>query len=149
MSESGERKRDEWGRFTVEHNAEFWPRVRQDYEQSHLTIAQMSVKHEVSQSTILQRAHDENWVRRRPRKIDPNDLVMRMLDLLDRQMVQLENDMNEGSTEVAMLTKVAATLDKVLLLKDRTAGEELAASSKEADELRARIAERIRELNRT
>jgi hypothetical protein len=147
LSEDGERKRDASGRFVAEHDPEFWLSVRFDYEHSPLTIERMSDKHMVAESTIQERARDELWERRRPRRIDPNDLVMRMLDLLDRQIENMEEQVKKGTTEVAMLAKLVTTLDKVLLLKERSAAEEPAISTKEADELRAKIAERIRELN--
>jgi hypothetical protein len=145
--EDGERKRDASGRYLAEHDAEFWLDVRFDYERSPLTIERMSEKHLVAESTIQERARDERWVRRKPRRIDPNDLVTRMLDLLDRQIENMEEQVKKGTTEVAMLTKLVGTLDKVLMLKQRNAAEDTVDSTKEADELRARIAERIRELN--
>jgi hypothetical protein len=147
MIEDAQRSRDASGRFASEHGAEVQARVRVDYELSPLTVEEISERHKVSETTIYEWARDGCWVRRRPRRIDPTDLVSRMLGLLDRQMTELETAMNNGATEVAMLSKLVTTLDKVLLLKERIVRDK-PRSSKRVDELRAKIAERIGELNR-
>lgn len=85
---------------------------------------------------------------RQPHRVDPHDLVGRMLALLDGQIAELEVAMTTGATEVAMLAKLVATLDKVLVLKERVARTEPPRSSKRVEELRAKIAERIVELNK-
>ena len=148
MSEDGERNRDASGRYAAQYDGELRLRVRHDYEMTDETVEAISDKHKITRSTVHQWAHDECWVRRRPRQIDPNDLLSRMLGLLDTQMAGLESAMNKGATEVAMLAKLVTTLDKVLLLRERTAVTERPRSSKRAEELRAKIAERISELNR-
>jgi hypothetical protein len=148
LSEDDERRRDACGRFLPQYSPELRLRVRHDYELTDLTIEAVADKSKIAESTVLQWAQDECWVRRRPHRIDPNDLLSRMLALLDRQMIELEAAVNKGATEVAMLSKIVTTLDKVLLVKERTAGEDRPRSSKRVEELRAKIAERINELNR-
>jgi hypothetical protein len=147
LIERADRDRDECGRFLPHYEAELRLRVRQDYELSSMTVDEISEAHQVSQTMIYKWAADEKWVRRRPRKVDPNDLLSRMLGLLDRQMTELETAMNSGAAEAAMLAKLVTTLDKVLLIKER-ALHDRPRSSKRVEELRAKIAERIVELNR-
>ena len=84
---------------------------------------------------------------RQPHRIDPNDLVGRMLGLLDGQIADLETAMNTGATEVAMLAKLVTTLDRVIALRDRTVKAE-AAPSRRVLTLRGKIADRLAELNR-
>jgi hypothetical protein len=135
----------ESGRFLPDHTAEKRAAVRTDYEMSSLTIDAICEKHAISHSTLHEWARNEGWVRRRPRTIDPNDLLTRMLGLLDRQMTELEIGMNNGASQASMLSKLVTTLDKVLQLKERTV--EKPRSSKRVETLRAQIIERIRELN--
>jgi hypothetical protein len=148
LIDDSERKRDASGRYAPQHSVETRRSARHDYELTDMTIEAIADKHGVWASTINEWARDDCWVRRRPRRIDPNDLLSRMLGLLDVQMTKMESAVNGGELEVAMLAKVVTTLDKVLLVKERTAAAEPPKSSKRADELRAMIAERIRELNR-
>jgi hypothetical protein len=84
---------------------------------------------------------------RLPRRIDPNDLLGRMLNLLDVQIADLETVMKNGATEVAMLSRLVATLDRVLALKARSAMPDKKPSMRIAT-LRAKIADRLAELNR-
>ena len=71
-----------------------------------------------------------------------------MLELLDGQIAELEATVTTGATEVAMLGKLVATLDRVLMLKVRSNATERPRSSKRVEALRAQIAERIGEINR-
>ncbi len=71
----------------------------------------------------------------------------RLLGLLSGQIAELEAVMKNGGTEVAMLAKLVTTLDRVLALKGRAMADK-PRSSKRVEELRAKIAERIGELNK-
>lgn len=147
MSELPNANHDASGRFAPVYSADKHAAVRTAYETTPDTLEEIGDKQGVGVSTIHDWAKQEGWVRRRPRHVDPNDLVGRMLYLLDRQMSELETAMNNGAAEVALLAKLVTTLDKVLLLKDR-ALREPPRSSKRVEELRAKIVERIVELNK-
>lgn len=140
--------RDAAGRFVRTYTLEVRAVVRIAYEATSVTVQEISDRYDVPKSTIYEWAAEEEWIRRRPPVIDPNDLLTRMLNLLDRQMMKLETAMNSGAAEVAMLAKLVATLDTVLKLKARSASDR-PRSSKRVDELRAKIAERIGELTRS
>ena len=75
--------RDALGRFASLHDAAFRTRVRADYESSGLILSEIRQKHGVAGATIQQWARAGGWKMRQPRRVDPNDLVARMLDLLD------------------------------------------------------------------
>lgn len=147
MEAEAEHQRDAAGRFARSYPPEVRAAVRVDYESSPMRVQDIGDKHAVPNSTIYGWVADEEWIRRRPPVIDPNDLLGRALGLLDRQMVELEIAMNNGAAEVAMLAKLVVTLDRVLMLKGRSTPDK-PRSSKRAQELRAKIAERIGELNR-
>jgi hypothetical protein len=136
------------GRFAPVHPWEVHIKVRADYEASSLTLREICDKHRVGASAMHQWARREGWTMRKPQRIDPNDLVGRMLELLDGQIAELEATVTTGATEVAMLGKLVATLDRVLMLKVRSNATERPRSSKRVEALRAQIAERIGELNR-
>lgn len=138
--------RGAFGRFASLHDAAFRARVRADYEAPGLILSEIRQKHGVAGATIQQWARAEGWKMRQPRRVDPNDLVARMLDLLDVQITDLETVMTNGSTEVGMLAKLVTTLDRVLALKARSAREDNKPSTRLAA-LRAKIAERLAELN--
>jgi hypothetical protein len=140
-------RRDNQGRFATLYDEAFKAQVRIDYETSGLILSEIANKHSISGSIIQRWAHAGRWQMRQPRRIDPNDLVARMLSLLDEQMADLETVMTNGTTEVAMLSKLVNTLDRVLALKARSAKEDKQPSTRVAT-LHAKIAERLAELNR-
>lgn len=147
MIDPGTLKRNAIGHFVSPYDASKRAAVREDYEAGVLTMKEILLNHGVAGSTIQQWARAECWTMRRPHRVDPNDLVGRMLVLLDGQIADLETVMNNGATEVAMLSKLVVTLDRVLALKDRSAGAQKAPSMRVAT-LRAKIADRLAELNR-
>jgi uncharacterized protein YjcR len=139
--------RDQRGHFVSLYDAAFRALVRKDYEEPYLTLLEITQKHKISASTIQQWMRAECWEMRQPHRIDPNDLVGRMLGLLDGQIADLEAVMQNGATEVAMLSKLVATLDRVLALKERSAKAPRQPSMRVLT-LRSKIADRLIELNR-
>ncbi len=139
--------RDEHGLFVSPYDAAFRALVRHDYETTDLLLREIAQKFSISASTIQQWVRAENWKMRQPHRIDPNDLVARMLGLLDGQLADLEVVMTNGATEVAMLSKLVTTLDRVLALKERSAKTEK-QPSRRVTILRSKIADRLAELNR-
>lgn len=146
MTDDAQRRRDASGRFARQYDAKVRLAVQHDYEESDRTVECIARDHHIATSTVHDWAGCGGWMRRLPPRVDPDDLLGRMLGLLDRQMTELETSMTNGATEVAMLAKLVTTLDKVLVLKERSSSKP--RSSKRVDELRAKIAERISELNR-
>jgi hypothetical protein len=140
--------RNEYGQFVRRYDAAFRARVRHDYETSDLLLREITEKYEISATTIQDWVHAEGWVMRQPHHgVDPNNLVSRMLGLLDKQIAELEIVMKNGATEVAMLSKLVRTLDRVLALKERSAKADARPSMRVAT-LRSKVAERLAELNR-
>ncbi|MEO6014120.1 MAG: hypothetical protein ABIQ30_11135 [Devosia sp.] len=135
------------GDFAVRHDAAKRAAVRVDYEGDELTLREIASKHDIAGSTLHEWVRIGRWRMRQPRRIDPNDLVAKMLILLDRQIADLETALTNGTNEVAMLAKLVTTLDRVLVLKDRTT-KAAAPPSRRVQTLRSKIAERLAELNR-
>jgi hypothetical protein len=135
------------GRFTLLVGQSVRDAVRIDYEAEVLTLAEMSRKYGISCTTIDNWKRIGRWTPRQPRAVDTATLAGRMLEVLSAQIGELEGTMTTGVNEVAMLSKLARTLDKVLLLKERPVPTK-PRSSKRVEELRNKIAERIIELNK-
>jgi len=139
--------RDALGHFVSPYDAEFKARVRADYETPDILLREITDNYRISASTLQQWVRAGGWEMRQPHRVDPNNLVGRMLVLLDGQIADLEIVMKNGATEVAMLSKLVTTLDRVLALKERSAKTEKRPSMRVAT-LRGKIAERLAELNR-
>ena len=139
--------RDALGHFVSPYDAEFKARVRADYETPDILLREITDNYRISASTLQQWVRAGGWEMRQPHRVDPNNLVGRMLVLLDGQIADLEIVMKNGATEVAMLSKLVTTLDRVLALKERSAKTEKRPSMRVAT-LRGKIADRLAELNR-
>ena len=139
--------RDALGHFVSPYDAEFKARVRADYETPDILLREITDNYRISASTLQQWVRAGGWEMRQPHRVDPNNLVGRMLVLLDGQIADLEIVMKNGATEVAMLSKLVTTLDRVLALKERSAKTEKRPSMRVAT-LRSKVAERLAELNR-
>jgi hypothetical protein len=147
LSEDRIPPRDELGHYTSPYDAAFRAAVRTDYEDCKLLLKEITLKHGISANTIQQWMRAECWTMRQPHRVDPNDLVGRMLNLLDGQIADLETVMKNGATEVAMLSKLVTTLDRVLALKERSVKAQKQPSMRILT-LRSKIADRLVELNR-
>lgn len=147
MTDTPEPLRGDYGHFAPFYDMDFRKRVRVDYEAPILTLRDICLKHGIAASTVQQWMRAEGWTMRQPHRVDPHNLVGRLLNLLDGQIAELETAMTNGATEVAMLAKLVTTLDRVLALKEHTAKFE-AQPSRKVQTLRAKIADRLAELNR-
>jgi len=139
--------RNALGHFVSPYDAEFRARVRVAYETPEIMTREITDTYEISASTLQQWVRAGGWTMRQPHRVDPSDLVGRMMVLLDGQIADLEIVMKNGATEVAMLSKLVTTLDRVLALKERSAKVEKEPSRRVLT-LRTKIADRLAELNR-
>lgn len=145
MTSKPTRARDAFGHFAPLYDAAFRQRVRADYEADTLLLREITQKYKIAANTVQQWARADDWKMRQPHRIDPNDLVGRMLGLLDQQIADLETAMINGAPEVAMLSKLVTTLDRVIALRDRTAKVQ-AVPSRRILTLRSKIADRLARL---
>jgi hypothetical protein len=117
--------------------------MRTDYE-SKTALAAMAATYGVSRNRISQIAREQGWKLRRPRRVDKHDLTQRLLFMLDRQMMQLENTMTESQDQSAVLGKLAATLDRLIALDKATIRTPARrAESKVMQDIRQKVAERL------
>jgi hypothetical protein len=149
MGSAATRPRDEKGRFLAGPPVDL-DAARADYEAGGLKLPEIAEKYRISQSALHRLTVAGRWVPRAPRRVDPNDLVMRMLDVLGTQLGILEKaDMKDKNVaaEAAVLGRLATTLDKLIEMKRAEAKRQPRAQSNEMAALREKIAERIAELN--
>ena len=140
-------RRDALGRFAA-RPVDDVEAIRRDYEESNKTRAQICADHNISPPALQRVITQGIWRRRAPRRVDPNDLMMRMFVVLGDQLTSLEKDMTKsGTAEAAVLGKLATTLDRLIAIKRAEAKHQPRQQSREIDELRSKIAERIAELN--
>ena len=144
--DGADQPRERNGYFVPIYDDDFRCKVREDYEAPDLLLRQIVEKYKVAASTIHRWARAGNWTMHQPHRVDPNDLLARMMAMVDAQLADLEAAMSNGVTEVAMLSKLVTTLDRVIALKEHTKPER--QPSKRVQDLRAKIAERLVELNR-
>jgi len=140
--------RDDRGRFLPAYRDQIIADVQADYEGDRLLLREIESKYDISGSTIDTWARQFGWRRRQTVAVEPQDLIARLLALLSGQIADLETAMKNGATEAAMLSKLVTTLDRVLALKAKSTADK-PRPSRRVEELRAKIAERIGELNRT
>jgi len=143
------RRRDAQGRFAGEPapDAEL---VRPDYEANELSLPDVARKHGTNLTAVHRMAVRYGWRPRAPHRIDPNDLIMRMFAALDIQMRELEvTEMKTQGAQAGVLAKLVSTLDKLIEIKGAEARrtKDARRPSRQGKQLRAKIAERIAELN--
>ncbi len=126
-----------------------WLAVRADYEggRERGNTKQIAERHGISTKTLQNYAEDGGWRRRNIRRaVDRGAIITRMFLLLDRQLTQLGNDMKQtGEKEVAVLGKLASTLEKLIEI-DQAATPPKPAQRKDITEMRNKLAQRIAQL---
>lgn len=135
-----------------------WAPIRRDYEGSALTQQELVAKYGISASALKWRIKRDLWrPRYRSKVVDRPLIIARMFRLLERQVRDLENEMDEMSTarkrsgdkEVALLGKLAGNLEKLVQLDARLAeGKAPRRNSKQIEDLRSKLIERIEQLKR-
>jgi hypothetical protein len=143
------RRRDAIGRFRGEPAPD--PElVRPDYEANVLSLPDVALKHGTNLTAIHRMAVRLGWRPRSPHRIDPADLINRMFAAIDTQMRELEvTQMKTQGAQAGVLAKLVSTLDKLIEIKDAEARrpKDQRRPSRQVVQLRAKIAERIAELN--
>jgi hypothetical protein len=103
-------------------------------------------------TALRARAAAEQWTRRsRTRRVNRRSIITRLFRLLDGQIAQLESQMTKtGEKEVAVLGKLASTLEKLIEIDNAEPRRaEPRVESEEMKELRHRLAQRIAQLKRS
>lgn len=126
-----------------------WDTVAIDYQTGHLTLPALCRKHGITRSTLLLRATRHKWRTLRTEDTDRLILIDMLFGALERQIAHLETvEMTRtGDKEVVVLGKLAATLEKLVDIEDRSKAP--AGSGENMKELRIKLARRIENLKRS
>lgn len=119
--------------------------MRADYEDRTIKIPDVAAKYGITRWTLYVIARGEGWRLRNPRRVDQHDLTQRLLRMLERQVLQLEDAMTkEHADQSAVLGKLASTLDRLIALDKATARPAAKRSeSKVMQDIRKKVAERL------
>ena len=123
--------------------------MRADYEGRILKLEDICKRYNVGRRRLYYIANAEGWRLRSPRRVDKHDLTQRLLRLLEAQVTKIEDTMTNSPTDQsAVLSKISVTMDRLLATDKRTApAPRSARESKLMREIRAMVAERLRQLN--
>jgi hypothetical protein len=128
-----------------------WAAVRAEYETGEETLAVIADRHGTTPSMLSYHAKRHFWISRyRTGNVGRAQIIKRMFRLLERQVLALEGNMGQtGEKEVAVLGKLASTLEKLIDI-DNAAAEAVRpeAQRKDIEELRNKLAQRIAQLKR-
>lgn len=134
-----------------------WEAGRIAYETSpETTLESIAASLGISRRKLSWHAERAGWLMRDGRRSIGRPLIIaRMLRVLERQLVDLENGMTElhrnttrsGEKEVALLGKLAGNLEKLMAIeKLATGGKTDKRQSKDMAALRNKLAKRIEQL---
>ena len=125
-----------------------WDIVAEDYRWGRITIPAICRKHGIGRNELLQRAARHKWKTLRDDTTDRVILIGMMLGVLELQIGHLEGvDMTQtGDKEVAVLGKLATTLEKLIDIEDKSKAP--AGTGENMQELRNKLARRIENLKR-
>jgi hypothetical protein len=135
-----------------------WAPIRTDYETTAISLDGIAGKHGVTRSAVRWRIKRDGWVRRNSSSVvDRPRIIVRMFRVLERQVIDLETEMDEmgrgkgrsGDKEAALLGKLAGNLEKLVALDLKVTGREPGRrSTKQMQDIRNKLIERIAELRR-
>ena len=133
---------------SAQANGPNWDIVAEDYRWGRLTIPAICRKHGIARNELLQRASKNKWKTLRDAGTDREILIGMMLGVLEQQIGHLETiEMTQtGEKEVAVLGKLATTLEKLIDIEDRS--KPPAGMGVDMQAMRNKLAQRIENLQR-
>jgi hypothetical protein len=92
-----------------------WSAVRQEYEERLFDPKVICVRHGITNAQLRYRRESEGWLSVRARVVRKDDLVPRMLKILDKQLRQLEASVKDPIDKQAnVLGTMIKNLDKLI-----------------------------------
>jgi hypothetical protein len=105
-----------------------WVRLRHDYETAARPVAAIAAEAGVSRSALIARARRQGWKLRGRKSASTRQTIVRLKDLLQKRLGELEGELGEIGAEVTAATSerdiramntLVRTLEKVLELERR------------------------------
>lgn len=129
-----------------------WAQIRADYEARIIPLTDLWKRHDIGRTELENRIRQENWPRRtKPRSASRSALISRLYRLLERQIAQLEINMDiPGDKEVTVLGNLTRNLEKLVELDLKEKGRKRPANRRDdIDALRQKLADRIERLKKS
>jgi hypothetical protein len=125
-----------------------WDDVRAEYEGRQFVPAVICKRHGITLAQLRYRREVEGWLSARARIVRHDDLVARMLKVLDKQIRRLEMAMDEPIDKQAnVLSTQVKTLEKLIEMGAAGPNAE-PASKKDEEDLRNKLAKRIEQFRK-
>lgn len=120
-----------------------WDMVREEYEARRFLPAVICKRYGISAAQLRYRRQVEGWLGARARVVRQDDLVARMLKVLDKQVRRLEMAVDEPiDKQASVLSIQVKTLDKLIELGAAQRNAE-PASKRDVTDLRNKVTKRI------
>lgn len=120
-----------------------WDAIREEYEQRLFLPAMICKRHGITPAQLRYRRQVEGWPSIRARVVRQEDLVARMLKVLDKQVRRLETAVDEPIDKQANVLSIQVkTLDKLLEMGAAKRNVE-PPTKKDVTDLRNKLAKRI------
>jgi hypothetical protein len=120
-----------------------WDLVRTEYEERLFVPSVICQRHGISATQLRYRRDVEGWLSMRARTVRPNELVARMLRILDKQLRTLEQAVDEPiEKQAAVLSAEVRTLDKLISIGASRPNVE-PPTTRDMTDLRNKLAKRI------
>lgn len=124
-----------------------WDAIREEYERRHFVPAMICKRHGITLAQLRYCREVEGWLSARARVVRQDELVARMLKVLDKQVRRLEMAKDEPLDKQAnVLSAQVKTLDKLIELGAAQRNAE-PASKRDVTDLRNKLAKRIEQFN--
>lgn len=124
-----------------------WDAIREEYEGRHFVPAMICKRYGITLAQLRYRREAEGWLSARARVVRQDELVARMLKVLDKQVRRLEMAKDEPLDKQAnVLSAQVKTLDKLIELGAAQRNVE-PASKRDVTDLRNKLAKRIEQFN--
>ncbi len=125
-----------------------WDDVRAEYESRQFMPTAICRRHGITLSQLRYRRETEGWLSIRARTIRPDELISRMVKVLDRQISLLEGKVDEPIDKQAnILATHIKSLDKLIELGAAKPNVP-PPSKKDMTDLRNKLAKRLEQFNR-
>jgi hypothetical protein len=120
-----------------------WDMIRQEYESRQFLPSVICSRYGITLAQLRYRREVEGWLSVRARIVRKDDLIARMLKVLDKQTRRLEMAVNEPiEKQASVLSMQVKTLDKLIEMGAAQANAE-PPSMNDMTDLRNKLAKRI------
>ena len=132
----------------------FWGRVQVGYEGRDLKVAEVAVKHGLTDSELRAARRHFRWRSRRQTDVARNTIIKRLFRLIDQLSQDLEasvsktGDRGSGDKEVGVLGQLVTIMGKLIDMEQAEKAGRAPRQTRAMTDIRQRLIDRIEELKR-